>query len=409
MKIDCHCHVFDNHCVPVGGFLASRLGIAISKPAANLIRDLRRGSMSRSPLDYFGDIKFDLDTFLSNLSDEEDKNSLAFILKHPDDFLAFLQVGILSIHEIFDRMKENAPGIDMFVPLMMDMTHAYPLSQPETGFDEQCTIMSGATLQQQGRMMPFYAFDPRADNALQKAKTAIESLGFVGIKLYPPLGYKPISNDVEVVENRLHDLYEYCTAGREDPIPITTHCSWSAGVYSSEKVNGMENIKSYFRSMANPSYWAKVLEKYPKLKVNLGHFGGLGEWTLRVKGEDYEQNWIDPIIGLLRDSDNVYTDISYNYLPSTDDAQQYKRLLLEKIDGVEHRILFGTDWYMSRLLCGLEKFCESYEQLLPDLYAKAAGENAVAFLKSDASTIFFPQFFDRNKGKLETEYRQLFV
>jgi hypothetical protein len=64
---------------------------------------------------------------------------------------------------------------------------------------------------------------------------------------------------------------------------------------------------------------------------------------------------------------------------------------------------------MSRLLCGLEKFCEGYEQLLPDLYAKAAGENAVAFLKSDASTIFFPQFFERNKGKLETEYRQLFA
>ena len=132
-------------------------------------------------------------------------------------------------------------------------------------------------------------------------------------------------------------------------------------------------------------------------------------WALRVKGDDYEQNWIDPIIGLLRDSDNVYTDISYNYLPNTVYAQKYKRLLLEKIDGVEHKILFGTDWYMSRMLCGLEKFCESYEELLPDLYTKAAGENAVTFLKSDASTIFFPQFFERNNGTLETEYRQLFV
>jgi len=56
-------------------------------------------------------------------------------------------------------------------------------------------IMSDLILEGQGRIMPFYAVDPRPPDPVESVKKAIESQGFVGVKLYPPMGYKPIGND----------------------------------------------------------------------------------------------------------------------------------------------------------------------------------------------------------------------
>jgi predicted TIM-barrel fold metal-dependent hydrolase len=161
--------------------------------------------------------------------------------------------------------------------------------------------------------------------------------------------------------------------------------------------------------MAAPSYWNQVLQQFPDLKINLGHFGGLGEWEALSKGRHPKKQWIDPIIDLMRTYDHVYTDFSYNHLPTTPHAQAYKRILLQKIHGLEHKILFGTDYYMSRMLCDLDDFVEGYQDLLPDLFEKAAGENAVNFLRSEASKNFFPDFFKKNNSKLKNKYRSLFL
>ena len=114
---------------------------------------------------------------------------------------------------------------------------------------------------------------------------------------------------------------------------------------------------------------------FPDLKIVLAHWGG---------GL--------PFYALMPE---VKTALANTWFDCAATPFLYKPEIFEHLADIVgfDKILFGTDWYMSRLLCGLEKFCESYEQLLPDLYAKAAGENAVAFLKSDASKIFFPKFF----------------
>ena len=256
--------------------------------------------------------------------------------------------------------------------------------------------------------MPFYAFDPRADNSVEKMKTAIESQGFVGVKLYPPLGYKPIGNDDPDIEDALMRLYDYCCKNIDEPIPITTHCSWSAGVYSNEHVPGVTNIKKYYRGMAHPSLWEEVLEKYPRLKLNLAHFGGLGEWEVRAKGDNPNENWIGPIITLIKKHDNVYTDLSFHGITTTDLADEYKKQLLEKINGIENKILLGSDWYMSRMQCSLKDYWQEFESLIPDIYEMATGENAISFLASNATKNFFPGFFRSNRSELKTHYRNAF-
>ena len=412
MRIDCHCHIFDNECVPVGGMLASRFGIAIGEKAVRLVKDLKKGHLEGTWQDYFRDFSINPLSIIRTMADTWEKDNLLFILNHLNDFFSFLSIGIMDMSRILQRMGQNAPEIDIFVPLMMDMTHAYPGSNSVRSLENQRAITSRLTLEARGRIMPFYAFDPGSGPAdpLKKLKTAIETQGFIGVKLYPPLGFKPIGNDDQRIEDALMGLYEYCCKNIDNPIPITAHCSWSAGVYSNRYIPGVNDtgIKKYYRDMACPSHWEKVLKNFPELKLNLAHFGGLGEWEAMAKGENTEENWISPIIDLMEKYDNVYTDLSFHGLPATDLAGEYKRLLLQKITGIENRILLGSDWYMSRMQCSLKDYWRGFKTLSPNLYEMATGINAVSFLKSDASTTFFPDFFASNDLELLDKYKNVF-
>jgi len=145
--------------------------------------------------------------------------------------------------------------------------------------------------------------------------------------------------------------------------------------------------------MAHPKHWAKVLEIFPVLKVNLAHFGGLGEWTARANGNPPRENWADPIVALMRDYENVYTDLSFHSLPTSSLAEAYREVLLEKIRGLGHKVLLGSDWYMSRMHGPLQDYWQGFEGLFSELFDKMTGENAVAFLRSEATERFFPRFF----------------
>ena len=410
MEIDCHCHIFNNDCIPVAGMLASRFGVAVGKQALKLVDDLKSGKIERPLQDYFRDVSIYPRALLGFLDNSQEKDSLLSILGHLDDFFSFLKIGAMDIPQILQKMKQGAPGVDIWVPLMMDMTHAYPGSQPAFNFESQKEIMTRLTLESKGRIMPFFAFDPRSGppDPVEHLKTVLESQGFVGVKLYPPLGFKPIGNDNPEVEDALMRLYDYCCRNTENPIPITAHCSWSAGVFSNEHVSGVIDIKAYYRNMAHPSHWEEVLKRFPHLKLNMAHFGGLGEWEARAKGTPPHENWVDPIITLIKRHNNVYTDLSFHGLPTTALADDYKRIVLEKAKGIENRLLLGSDWYMSRMQCSLKDYWQGFERLLHDLFGKMTEENAISFLQSDATTTFFPEFFSSHNSELFDRYQSTF-
>ena len=410
MRIDCHCHIFDNDCVPMIGVMASRFGVTVGKKTIKLMEDLKTGRIVRPWWDYFSDISVNPKEVLNSLTDQMEKDNLHFILNHFRDFLGFLEIGMQKMDRILEKIKTGSRAIDIWVPLMMNMEYAYPGNRSVRGFKGQQQMMSRLTLESKGQMMPFYAFDPRSgpEDPVEAAKTALEHQGFVGIKLYPPLGFKPINNNDPKVDDTLTRLYTYCCSKREHPIPITAHCSWSAGIYSNELVPGVNDIKTYYRDMASPIHWEKVLKRFPSLKLNLAHFGGLGEWQARAGGAQYTENWADIIVRLMKEYKNVYTDLSYHGLPTTDLAEDYKTVLLKKIEGVEQKVLLGSDWYMSRMQCELAEYWQGFEALFPGLFATMAGENAVAFLKSDATTRFFPSFFAANRSEIPDKYKDLF-
>lgn len=153
---------------------------------------------------------------------------------------------------------------------------------------------------------------------------------FAGIKLYPPLGFDPWPKDKGEFE-KVDFLYKYCC---ERNIPITAHSSEDGFVAVP---------KGKQTDYTSISKWEHVLEKYPKLKLNLAHF---------PVGERKERERLEEIKRLVSAYDNVYVDFSCRAV-----NDKYYRSLKELLDRspgelkekLKRRILFGSDFAINLL------------------------------------------------------------
>ena len=144
---------------------------------------------------------------------------------------------------------------------------------------------------------------------------------FVGVKVYPPLGFHPWPQDDNGKEQEKVELvYKTCV---EKGIPIITHCS----------TGGFKTIDDN-KKLTTPDNWEKVLDKFPNLKLNFAHFG-------------YDsKEWWEKINSLLSKT-NVYTDFSD--LANSD--RFYKKLKRELENGgkKKEKVLFGSDFMINLL------------------------------------------------------------
>lgn len=220
---------------------------------------------------------------------------------------------------------------------------------------------------------------------------------FLGFKMYNPLGNQPLDSRLPY----LHDLslegdcfYASC---ERDGIPIMAHCSpggmtthelkyfmehdTGRTMYQNQPAHSSEHsiaqqdattveidneeiaIKYFYDNYVHPKAWRKVLEKYPKLKLCLAHFGG-DEFK---KG--LSSTWVTEIIALTEEFPNVYTDLS---CWDMDDCKQTLRELLTviKYKHIRSKLLFGTDWYMTLVALGgksYKSFCEDAWEAFMDI------------------------------------------
>jgi predicted TIM-barrel fold metal-dependent hydrolase len=210
--------------------------------------------------------------------------------------------------------------------------------------------------------------DPGWD-PLSGVEEALLQHGFAGIKLYPPMGFKPEGNAASAqhyppaiiekfgsaekvgraLDRSLDELWTL--AERLDaPIMAHAHASNAAGYRYGER--------------GDPAHWVKVLHSHPALRVMLGHFGrfrtvSLGHGT---PGEDcdpappFDASWEGTVARFLRDnpSARLFADISYlSEVFETADADYARGRMqsyLEADPGARH-LVFGSDWVM----LGIEK------------------------------------------------------
>ena len=195
--------------------------------------------------------------------------------------------------------------------------------------------------------------DPDADPdpfgrelALELVRYAIEAGGFLGVKVYPPVGFAPWDNvhlrrDLPFaagLDGALDALYGYCAFAEA---PILTHTS-AANEYGL----GLHRLVS-------PEHWRPVLDRHPTLRLNFGHFGhdyGVPQTDVPKETADA---WIYQAAALIDRYPNVYADLSNS--PLVYDPAYGKRLtalladVIARYPKVKRRLMYGSDWWLSGL------------------------------------------------------------
>jgi len=293
-------------------------------------------------------------------------------------YVEFIYVMLNYRYQNIDALKQLYPEVDLFTPALIDFDHwLYPdLSNgaPDS-VAKQMSIMPALVNYSKGQVRPYVAYDPLRDvvanhktghdlyPTLAIIKNAIKEQGAIGIKLYPPMGFR-VYNNKELADNQfckldksiqnigakldkaLSKLYQYCS---EYDVPILAHTSRSV---ENTICTGRREGPYYER--ANPAHWFEVLKLYPKLRVNLGHFakhdypGAHNAWSMTIRE-----------LLLYKDAastrSSFYADLSH--LEKIDDAN-YRRKFIEaltvylgKKGSTERKVLmskllYGSDWSM---------------------------------------------------------------
>jgi predicted TIM-barrel fold metal-dependent hydrolase len=244
------------------------------------------------------------------------------------DFVAFLAIGLKpSIEAVAKELLESTDRDTAVVALMLDITEGG--AADEALFQAQIEDTARAALSFPGRLLPFVAVNPLRAMHYERMTHALEERGFVGVKLYPSLGYKVASEEMERV-------YSYCDRSQT---PLLMHCN-AGGFY--RKASDIEEC--------NPALWAPILEQHAALRICFGHFGGDENLT----GDDIVAgSWTETIITLMRAfPGRVFADISYHDDPMNggDPEKNYfanlKALLAD--EDVGPHILFGSDFHLVR-------------------------------------------------------------
>ncbi len=144
----------------------------------------------------------------------------------------------------------------------------------------------------------------KAAESLKIIKDNRPKINFAGIKIHPVL------HETKIDSKLYEPLWEY--ASSED-IVVSSH-TWSPYTDNPRQFNG------------NPLLFESVLQKYPKLKIILGHSGG-------------KINFYPEVINFVSMHDNVYMDFSGDTI-----YPAVFKMVLEKAG--KGKILFGTDMPM---------------------------------------------------------------
>ena len=237
------------------------------------------------------------------------------------------------------------------------------------------------------RLMPMYHFDPRRycgkgegtenwQDVLAKVATTSNTGLYTGIKMYCSLGYQPLDDHPNL--RYMLDFYKDCALKK---IPILVHNTPKGMVthdrefyYYHHKANhshlieGGDSWLDFFqKNHVHPDAWEKVLIQVNDLTLCLAHFGG-DAWEQHTNwffGKRWQKSWVSKLIGLLKNYENVYTDISYFMIKKYE--KKFQNVLTENRE-IHDKILFGTDWFMTKIDgYGMHKFITETKACLDNI------------------------------------------
>jgi predicted TIM-barrel fold metal-dependent hydrolase len=251
------------------------------------------------------------------------------------------------------------------------------------------------------KIYPFLAVDPRRPDIEAYAKKNVgKGKLFVGIKLYCSNGYSPTDPLLFGPDGVRGGIYAFC---EDNGIPITAHNSSSgfATLSNSVVINGLVHLNgqltqknkehvifkkailekqaAYERAtiLNHPLLWAKVVEKYPDLILNLAHFGGGEELNGALDNLERTELWSNRIIALIKNSKNVYTDLSCHT-----DFDVLEKLANSPVFGeIKTKIMYGSDFTLMLLFeDDFNRNVSQFKQIFGDKFPIIAHDNPERFL-----------------------------
>jgi predicted TIM-barrel fold metal-dependent hydrolase len=188
--------------------------------------------------------------------------------------------------------------------------------------------------------------------------------GALGVKLYPPMGFRATGNATlederfsepgylathdrglgprvgEKLDAALSRLYAWCG---DNNVPLMSH------------TNDTYGPNRDYETRAHPRFWAEVLRPaaHPKLRINMAHFGHFNEAVpLREPGKHIAECWewvVGEIITASPDG-YAYADISslselLKFGPSRQ-VLDCMKAFRDRFPSSAERLMYGTDWSM---------------------------------------------------------------
>lgn len=184
--------------------------------------------------------------------------------------------------------------------------------------------------------------------SLALVRHAVERKGFVGVELYPPTGFLPLGNAYWAhhgkngqgakLDQSLRALYAYCEAME---VSIMTHAADS------------NDFDFGYGKLAAPRGWQAVLDEYPKLRLNLGHFG-YAQGSTSARGIAACESWARQAASLMaQPGSNVYADMANSplsiYEERREEMLQIFTDLFAHYPVVKQRLMYGSDWWMNEM------------------------------------------------------------
>jgi predicted TIM-barrel fold metal-dependent hydrolase len=311
----------------------------------------------------------------------------------------------LSRAELTDTLAKlptrHASDVRFFAPALVDYSYWLDDFENVSSLDDQIRVMSDMAARK-GRpfaVHPYVSFCPWRQivepKQFDSVKNAIQSQGFLGVKLYPVMGFLPTGNAnadpatypeklrstrpdwAKALDESLTQLYKWCA---DEGVPILAHCSESQAPSVDAGRRG------------GPKGWrdAVAMDGIPGLRLNLGHLGGL--WDLAKPSHN---DWTQSVVQMIASQqNNLYADISdyasIMHRPTTSDEAEDKAVssavagYLRQYPAAKNKLMYGSDWVMLSKDLPAELYYPSMRERLPGAWGIDApgffGVNAARFM-----------------------------
>lgn len=349
------------------------------------------------------------------------------------------QYRYVNVHEYLGTY--NQPGqrvIDLMLPSMVDYDYWLALGDvTKTTLQTQVEVMRNIAIVTGGRVHAFAPFDPlrqvafkdrhESFNSLEFVQDAVRKHGCVGVKMYPPMGFAALGNEVvnkdfprfwdrrwlptwtatpglgKRLDDELRRLYKWC---QDEDVPLMAHTGSSNGVIED------------FEGLTAATYWRRALSEFPRLRINFGHFGG----SSPVQAGPTRTKEFMGLMGQAAGSpgSNAFADAGYfvEVLNSEPQLRTVVQQLYEDIVAgrapLSTRFMYGTDWEMTLTEGGVNPYLQDFVKLFNELEALPSvrdqgvaglaarffGRNAVDWAglqRGGAARTRLDEFYSRNK------------